>query len=218
MEHGFAPSVRLSASGRTIDGDARGFDGRSVGEPAWMRQEAVTMSNSLLSEAERESLYATRKRLMDLPPERIIDVQTAPTAALKQLHQALDGEPASVRDAVLAFVKAVNELCDGALRKQGRVNLSAVQAAEEGFGILAERLQLGTEDPATYLRAVRDARAAERSLDVSTIEDAIRARAAARAAKDFETADRLQRELLAQGVILLDHAHGSDWTLSTGSR
>jgi hypothetical protein len=176
------------------------------------------MSKSILSADEHESLYVARKRLIDLPPERIIDVQTAPPAALKQLGPSLHGEPASVRDAVLGFVTAVNELCDGVLRKQGRVNLSAVEAAEAGFELLAQQLQLGTEDPGRYLRALRNDRAAERKLDVPRIEDAIRARAAARAAKDFETADRLQRELLAQGVILLDHAHGSDWTLSTTTR
>lgn len=172
------------------------------------------MSSSPLADAEHESLYATRKRLIDLPPERIIDAQTAPVAALR-LRQALEDAPASARDAVLAFLRAVNELCDGALRKHGRVNVSAVQAAEEGFGLLAERFHLGTEDATSHLRAVRDARAAERSLDVGAIEDAIRARAAARVAKDFDTADRLQRELLAQGVILLDHANSSDWTLAT---
>lgn len=173
------------------------------------------MSNSLLSDAEHESLYATRKRLIDLPPDRIIDVQTAPATPLKQLREALDAAPASARETVLGFLKAVNELCDGGLRKQGRVNLSAVQAAEEGFGLLAARFKLGTEDPAAHLRALRDARAAARSLDVSVVEETIRARAAARAAKDFDTADRLQRELLAQGVILLDNAHGSEWTLTT---
>ncbi len=172
------------------------------------------MPNSIISEAERESLFATRKRLMNLPPERIIFVQTAPAAPLREVLSALDGEPAAAHDAVLAFLKAVNELCDGVLRKQGRANLSAVQAAEEGFDILAARLGLGTDDPDVFLRALRDRRAAERELDVSAIDAAIGARAAARTAKDFETADRVQRELLAQGVILLDHANGSDWTLS----
>jgi cysteinyl-tRNA synthetase len=178
-----------------------------------VRQNAGRVSNPIISEAEREYLYTTRKRLDDLPPGRIVNVQTPPAAALTQVLSAVDGERESVRDAVLAFLKAVNELCDGALRKGGRVNLSAVQAAEQGFAALAEQLELGTEEPAAYLRSVRDARAAARQLDVPAIEAAIRARAAARAAKDFEAADRLQRELRAQGVVLLDHAQGTEWTL-----
>ncbi|HEX5657777.1 MAG TPA: hypothetical protein VFX59_11310 [Polyangiales bacterium] len=172
------------------------------------------MSTRILSDAEHEFFYITRKRLADLPPKRIINVQTPPALALTHVFAALEGgEPAVVREAVLEFIKGVNELCDGALRKHGRVNLSAVEAAQDGFAALAEQLQLGTEDPATYLRTVRDARAAARQLDVVAVEAAIRTRAEARAAKDFETADRLQRELVGQGVMLLDNAEGTEWTL-----
>jgi cysteinyl-tRNA synthetase len=189
-------------------------DGASLlAKPAGCGKTPATMSLSNFSEAEREYLYTTRKRLMDLPRARIVNVQTPPAGPLTQVLSALGEEPAAVRDAVLGFLKAVNELCDGALRKHGRVNLSAVQAAEEGFVVLAKQLDLGTEDPVAYLRAVRDARAAQRQLDVAAVEATIRARAEARAAKDFETADRLQHELLAQGVVLLDHAQGTDWTL-----
>jgi len=173
------------------------------------------MSNSILSEAERESLLTARVRLTNLPPERIIDVQTAPAAPLRDLLAALQADPAVVRASVLAFIKAVNELCDGVLRKQGRVNRSAVQAAEDGFVDLADHFDLDTEDAADRLRVIRDARAVARDLDIAAIDASIVARAEARAAKDFETADRLQRELLAKGVVLLDHATGSDWTLAT---
>jgi cysteinyl-tRNA synthetase len=169
------------------------------------------MSPRIISDAEHEHLHATRKRLMDLPAERIIDVQTPPAAALTLA--SAHGETAQLREAVLAFLRAVNELCDGVLRKQGRANRSAVQAAEAGFALLAAELELGTEEPVAYLRGVRDARAAARQLDVAAVEAAIAARAAARASKDFATADRLQRELVAQGVVLHDHAHGTDWSL-----
>lgn len=175
------------------------------------------MPTPILSEAEHEHLYLTRKRLVDLPPERVVEVQTPPASALTNVRFALQGERERVREAVLGFLKAVNELCDGALRRHGRVNRSAVQAAEESFGSLASELGLGSEDCATYLRALRDTRAAEQELDVSAIEASIRERAAARAARDFVTADHLQRELLARGVLLLDNAQGSDWTLA-GSR
>jgi len=170
------------------------------------------MPDPIISEAERESLLTARVRLLRLPPERIIDVQTAPAGPLKHLFDALDGDPATVRTAVLAFIKAVNELCDGALRKQGRVNRSAVEAAEYGFDALADRFQLNTTDAAAALRSLRDARAASRHLDVAAIDAQVLARATARQAKDFETADRLHRELLALGVVV-DDVDGSDWTL-----
>jgi cysteinyl-tRNA synthetase len=172
------------------------------------------MPQSIMSEAERASLLTARVRLMKLPPERIVHAQTAPTAPLKNLFDALDGDAQTMRAGVLAFIKAVNELCDGVLRKEGRVNVSAVEAAEHGFDALADRLALSLTDPVASLRALRDARAAARQLDVAAIDDAVRARATARQTKDFETADRLHRELRAQGVVVVDDADGSDWTLS----
>jgi cysteinyl-tRNA synthetase len=177
-----------------------------------MQEGAVSHFN--ISEAERESLLAARVRLMKLPPERIINAQTAPAAPLKGLFDALDGDAATVREAMLAFIKGVNELCDGVLRKQGRANASAVEAAAHGFEALADRLELRINDPVTWLRVLRDSRAAERQLDIPAIDGAVRARATARLTRDFDTADRLHRELLALGVVVVDDGDGSDWTLT----
>jgi cysteinyl-tRNA synthetase len=173
--------------------------------------QTVAMSASILSETERESLLLARVRLMKLPPERIIDVQTAPTAALKQLLDALHGDAATVHDAVVAFSKGVNDLCDGALRKHGRVNVSAVQAAEDGFEAITNQFNL--DDPVASLRALRDSRAAARRLDVTAIDEAVLARAIARQNKAFDTADRLHRELREKGVVVIDDTDGSEWTL-----
>ena len=59
-----------------------------------------------------------------------------------------------------------------------------------------------------------ESRAAERQLDVPAIDGAVRARATARLTRDFDTADRLHRELLALGVVVVDDGDGSDWTLT----
>lgn len=174
-----------------------------------------------LNEAEQqlEYLYATKKRLSELPKERIIEVQTAPALALTDLPYALGSALDDDLDIALAlthmqaFLKAVNELCDAALRKQGKVNRSAVEAAQEGLSTLKGLLGLGGEDPTRFLRRVRDRRARERGIDIDQVEKKIEARVKARANKDFSQADRLQTELTAQGVVLLDHARGTDWTL-----
>lgn len=175
----------------------------------------------MLEDAERklEYLYATRKRLTDLPEARIIPVQTAPVLELSELRYALGRALNNELDlpsallAVTPFLKSVNELCDGALRKQGRVNQSAVEAAEDGFATIKGLFGLGGEEPARFLRGLRDARAQARQIDTHAVEAKIQARAAARATKDFVTADRLQSELVEQGISLLDHAGETDWTI-----
>jgi hypothetical protein len=174
-----------------------------------------------LDEAEQqvEYLYATKKRLGELPKERIIDVQTAPAAGLTDLPYAIGSAIDADLDlpvaltAVLGFLKSVNELCDFALRKQGKVNRSAVQAAEEGLSTIKGLLGLGGGDAARFLRSVRDKRAKARGIDAAEVEEKIRARVKARAQKDFATADRLQTELTAQGITLLDRVGGTEWTL-----
>jgi cysteinyl-tRNA synthetase len=176
---------------------------------------------ALLNQAEQqlEYLYATKKRLSELPKERIIEVQTAPALGLTDLPYALGSALDNDLDIALAlthahaFLKAVNELCDAALRKQGKVNRSAVQAAEEGLSTIKGLLGLGTEDPSRFLRRVRDRRAHARGIDIDQVEAKIQARVKARTNKDFSRADQLQSELTADGIVLLDHARGTEWTL-----
>lgn len=171
-----------------------------------------------LSDAEREALLLTRLRLMKLPPERIIDVQTAPPDPLKHPFDGVADDVDSARAALLVFLKAVNELCDGALRKQGRVNRSAVDAVDYGFAVIAKRFGWASADAVAELRALRDARAAARGLDIAALDAAVAARAAARNAKDFDAADRLHKELVAQGVVVVDDKDGSGWTLAAEAK
>ena len=61
-------------------------------------------------------------------------------------------------------------------------------------------------DPAAYLQAGA-------TVDAAYIEDQIAQRAAAKAAKNYAEADRIRKELLAQGVELKDAAQGTTWTV-----
>jgi cysteinyl-tRNA synthetase len=172
------------------------------------------------SERRLAYLYAAKKRLVELPGERIINVQTAPPDAIASLPDAVTQALERDLDTPLAlaevqeFAIAVNAMCDQALRKKGRVNASAVQAAHAAFATVEGLLGLTGEAPAAFLLRVRDRRAARQQLDVAAVDHTVARRAAARAAQDFATADRLQAELLALGVTLLDSAHGTSWTLA----
>jgi len=175
-----------------------------------------------LDECERRLsyLYAAKKRFVELPPERIIAVQTAPASPLAALPDALTQALENDLDTPLAlaevqeFAIAVNALCDAALRKKGHVNASAVEAAQAGLSTLAGLLGLGGETPSAFLLRVRNRRARRLGIDVAAIDATVARRSEARANKDFATGDQLQADLLAQGISLLDGVHGTSWTLS----
>ena len=50
----------------------------------------------------------------------------------------------------------------------------------------------------------------------SLVRDRLAARAAARSARDYETADAIRDELTAAGITLEDTAAGARWSLSRG--
>ena len=173
-------------------------------------------------EAERRVayLYKTKQRLEGLPPKRVVDVDgpVPPDIAgfAEALRESLDDDlNMPVALAKLAdFLKAVNELCDQAMRKKGKAARRAVEQAQAGFRALEAELGIGTESADIILLRIRDRRAKARGLDSAAIERQISDRTEARKSKDFAEADRVRDELAAQGVELLDGPEGTGWTIA----
>jgi cysteinyl-tRNA synthetase len=173
-------------------------------------------------EAERRVayLYKTKQRLEGLPPKRVVD-SDAPTPTeiagfSEALRESLDDDlNMPIALAKLAeFLKAVNELCDEAMRKKGKAPRSSVEQAKAGFRALEGELGLGAEAAGVILLRIRDRRAKVSGLEASNIERRIAERTEARKSKDFGEADRIRDELAALGVELLDGPEGTGWTMA----
>ncbi|MBW2586692.1 MAG: cysteine--tRNA ligase [Deltaproteobacteria bacterium] len=173
-------------------------------------------------EAERRVayLYKTKQRLEGLPPKRVVDgngpVSQEIAGFAEALRESLDDDlNMPVALAKLAdFLKAVNELCDQAMKKKGKVARSSVEQAQAGFRALEAELGIGAEAADRILLRIRDRGAKARGLDAAAIEQQIKDRTEARKSKAFAEADRIRDELAARGVELLDGSEGTGWTIA----
>jgi cysteinyl-tRNA synthetase len=139
-------------------------------------------------------------------------------ASLKRLYTALDGvtpfaaavaidwaNPYAARfkaamDEDFGTPEAVAVLFDLA----GEVNRTRSAELAGLLKSLGGLLGLLQADPRAFLQAGA-------TLDEAAIQDLIRRRADAKAAKNFAEADRIRNELLAQGIVLKDSPTGTTW-------
>jgi cysteinyl-tRNA synthetase len=84
------------------------------------------------------------------------------------------------------------------------VNRSRSTAVAERLRSLGQVLGLLGQAPRAFLQAGA-------ALSDDEIQQRIQQRAAAKAARDFATADRIRDELAAAGVVLKDGAGGTTW-------
>ena len=81
------------------------------------------------------------------------------------------------------------------------------QAVQQTQEQLAATLGVLQQAPRAYLQAL----SADSGLDEASIEGLIVERTAAKAAKNFAEADRIRKQLAAQGIELKDSAAGTTW-------
>ncbi|MCB9527383.1 MAG: cysteine--tRNA ligase [Myxococcales bacterium] len=142
-----------------------------------------------------------------IPAQKVID------ELLPRFREAMDDDfnvPRAM-DPVNEAFRTLNELI--ATKKAGKRAAAAVAA-----GLLVDALRdidtvlnLFGEDAESYLERHRDKAVKRRGLDVAWVEQRISARIAARTARDWKRADEIRDEMQARGVVLMDHADGTDW-------
>ena len=173
-------------------------------------------------EAEKrlEYVYTTRQRLEAIPKKRIVELADAklPPDIMEyeaRLKSSLDDDlntPVALAH-TSELLSAINQLCDQAMAKKGKVAEVAVAAAHAGFRALSARLGLGADQPSAFLNRVRDRRAEAIGVDRDWVERMLLQRRQAREAKDFARADEIRDELGDRGVEVLDGQADTSWRL-----
>jgi cysteinyl-tRNA synthetase len=81
------------------------------------------------------------------------------------------------------------------------------------FSAVSEQLGIFGAEPALYLAARRDQKAARRRLDTAQVDEMVAQRDRARAEKRWKEADALRDALASMGVLIQDGVVSSTWTL-----
>ncbi len=117
--------------------------------------------------------------------------------------------------AVLAdLAKAGNEIATFATKKKDDAARALATSAANALAASCVPLGLLASPSETFFARTRERRLALRKLDAATIDEKVRERDAARAAKDFARGDALRKELADFGVELLDGESGTTWRVA----
>ncbi len=98
--------------------------------------------------------------------------------------------------------------------KKPAVSRGVFVQAEKTLLEIGSVLGLFRQESDDYLRQDREREAAKRGLAVAEIERLIAERRDARAAKAWQRADEIRKDLAAQGVILQDAPDATTWTIA----
>ncbi len=141
----------------------------------------------------------------------------AETAAslVPRIKEALDDDFNTPRatDPCLEAFRVLNELVDTRKAKRKPAAARGAKALLGEMRKVDEIFNLLGRDPDEYLAAHRAKAALRKGISLEWVSERIGARQEAREAKDWAAADAVRDELLAQGVVLMDRADGTDWTL-----
>ncbi len=139
-------------------------------------------------------------------------------ASLKRFYTALDGVTPSAAAVAIDWANPYAARFKAAMDEDfgtpeavavlfdlaGEVNRTRSAELAGLLKALGGLLGLLQADPRAFLQAGA-------TLDEAAIQDLIRQRADAKAAKNFAEADRIRNELLAQGIVLKDSPTGTTW-------
>jgi cysteinyl-tRNA synthetase len=185
----------------------------------------VDFSDVALNEARQgmNRFYATLKALKEIAAGGTATAAEAAgkdgemTAQLQALREhfidAMDDDFNTAR-AIGHLFDTVRFVNTALAEKKPDVSPGLFQQAGKTLLEIGSVLGFFLEDPDDYLRRDREREAAKRGLVVHEIERLIVERRAARAAKAWQRADEIRKELADLGVLLQDAPDATTWTIA----
>jgi len=185
----------------------------------------VDFSDAALNEARQgmNRFYSTLKALKDIAaggtaiaaePAAKDGEMTAQIQALRERFvESMDDDFNTAR-AIGHLFDAVRFINTALAEKKPGVSPGLLLEGKKALLEIGSVLGFFLEEPDTYLLRDRDREAAKRGLSIAEIERLIAERRAARAAKAWQRADEIRKELAGQGVLLQDATDITTWTIA----
>ncbi|MBU1897701.1 cysteine--tRNA ligase [Myxococcota bacterium] len=184
----------------------------------------INFSDTMLDEAAAKVAYFYETlRKVELFLEEEDEAPNGPLPTLEQIEglerrfrEAMDDDFNVVRalDPIHEAFKTLNELVNVRKKKKRAAAREAARQLLAEIRRLDEVLNLFGAVPELYLERHREKAAARKGLDLAWIGVQISERLAARTARDWAAADAIRDALLDKGVVLMDHPHGTDWSIA----
>ncbi|MEW5738326.1 MAG: cysteine--tRNA ligase [Myxococcota bacterium] len=185
-------------------------------------RQQLAFSEKALSDAEgrMEYFYETLKKVDErLDAKEFIagPLHGNPQRFLDEFHAAMsdDFNFAGALAAVSGVFNELNLLMDKPPVKDKVLVGRTLVALREVVRQMSKALGLFELRPDEWLLARRERQVKAKGIDVAKVEAAIAARNAARAAKNFQEADRIRAELKATGVEIMDTPRGTEWKVAS---
>ena len=107
-----------------------------------------------------------------------------------------------------------NKLLDQPKAASKDVRRRTLQAVQQAFSHVSERLGVFGQDPGPYLLRRRSRLCKLRGIDAADVERLMAERTEARKARDFDRADGIRERLAHLGVELMDASGGTTWRIA----
>lgn len=171
------------------------------------------------AEARLEYFYETLKKVDDRLGGKdpgAGPVHGEPGKWLKEFEAQMDDDFnfAGALGVLSGLFAAMNEMTDKPPVKDKAMVLRTLHALRGMVSSVASVLGLFEEAPSAWLLRRRDRQVVTRGIDRARVEGLITARTEARAAKNFQEADRVRGELKGLGVEIMDTPAGTTWKVT----